>query len=137
MLRGLTVVVFSFAAIGCHSGMIGPYDHTAPAPWKINHVVFFDLKDPTESEELIEDCYHLLEIPGAVSGYAGMHYDIGRDSILRDYDVGFFVAFDSEEDYRAYVSHPAHTDLVLKWKPRWDSIHVYDVGDYWRLKCDQ
>ncbi|RNC81639.1 MAG: Dabb family protein [Phycisphaera sp.] len=137
MYRVLTVVVLAFAAIGCHPGMIGPHDFTAPAPGKINHVVFFDLTDPGESDELIDDCYELLEIPGAVSGYAGKHYDIGRDSILSDYDVGFFVAFDSEEDYRAYVGHTAHIALVEKWKPRWDSIRVYDVGDHWRVMRDQ
>jgi len=103
----------------------------------INHVVFFDLKDPGESDELIRDCYHLLEIPGATSGYAGTHYGIGRDSVLHDYDVGFFVAFDSEADYRAYIEHPAHVALVEKWRPRWESIRVYDVGDHWRLQGDQ
>lgn len=137
MIRATLLTAVLLATGGCQRGMIGPFDHTAPAPGMINHVVFFDLQDPRESEELIDDCYQLLQIPGAVSGYAGTHYDIGRDSVLRDYDVGFFVAFDSEADYRAYVEHPEHLRLVEKWKPRWDSIRVYDIGDYWRLKRNQ
>lgn len=104
-------------------------DPAPKAPGSINHVVFFDLQDPTDADELIEECYDLFSIPGVTSGYAGKHYDIGRDSVLRDYDVGFFVAFDSEADYRAYVEHPAHVALVEKWQPRWDAIRVYDVGD--------
>ena len=110
-----------------------PLAHS-PSPGLINHVVFFDLKEPADTDELIGDCYELLMLPSATSGYAGRHYDIGRDSVLRDYDVGFFVAFESEEDYRAYVEHPAHVALVEKWKPRWDSIRVYDIGDAVSLK---
>ncbi len=134
MIRAMLLTAVLLATCGCQRGMIGPFDHTAPAPGMINHVVFFDLQDPRESDELIGDCYQLLLIPGAASGYAGTHYDIGRDSVLRDYDVGFFVAFDSEEDYRAYVEHPAHVALVEKWKPRWESIRVYDIGDAMSLK---
>lgn len=137
MKRILAAATLAITATGCQEPMVGPHDFTAPAPGMINHVVFFDLTDPDESDELISDCYNLLEIPGAVSGYAGTHYDIGRDSILCDYDVGFFVAFDSEADYRAYIEHPAHVALVEKWRPRWDSIRVYDVGDDRRLKRDQ
>lgn len=111
-----------------------PLIRLAPAPGLINHVVFFDLQNPEDAEELIQDCYDLLTIPGATSGYAGTHYDIGRSSVLRDYDVGFFVAFSTEDDYRAYVEHPWHVALVEKWKPRWDSIRVYDIGDARSLK---
>lgn len=99
------------------------------APGSINHVVFFDLQHPSDADELIQECYGLFSIPGVTSGYAGKHYDIGRPGVLQDYDVGFFVAFDSEADYRAYVEHPAHVALVEKWQPRWDAIRVYDVGD--------
>lgn len=137
MKRILAVTTLAITATGCQGPMVGPHDFTAPAPGMINHVVFFDLKDPAESDELISNCYTLLEIPEVVSGYAGTHYDIGRDSVLQDYDVGFFVAFDSEADYRAYIEHPAHVALVEKWRPRWDSIRVYDVGDDRRLKRDQ
>ena len=121
-----STVVFMLSGCGYTCEIV----HEEPqAPGTINHVVFFDLQDPADAEELIEDCYGLLAIPGATSGYAGRHYDIGRASVLSDYDVGFFVAFDDEESYRSYVEHPAHVTLVEKWKPRWDSIRVYDVGD--------
>ena len=100
-----------------------------PAPGMINHVVFFDLQDPEDAGELIADCYDLLQKTESSSGYAGRHYDIGRPGVLNDYDVGFFVAFQSEEAYRTYVEHPEHVSLVEKWKSRWDSIRVYDVGD--------
>lgn len=113
---------------GCgYKCVLYPYEATPPGT--INHVVFFDLKDPADAGDLIQDCYGLLDNPIASSGYAGKHYDIGRATVLQDYDVCFFVAFDSEEDYRAYIEHPRHVALVEKWKPRWDSIRVYDIGD--------
>lgn len=117
-------------ASGC-SKLVDPhmYGPTAAPPGRINHVVFFDLKDPGDVPQLIADCRRLLETKVVTSGYVGTHYDIGRSSVLRDYDVGFFVAFNSEDDYRAYVEDPAHAALVEKWKPRWDSIRVYDIED--------
>ena len=101
----------------------------AQAPGAINHVVFFDLKDQAEADELVQDCFRLFVIEGVSSGYVGKHYDIGRESVLRDYDVGFFVAFQTEADYHNYLTHPLHVELVESWKPRWESIRIYDVGD--------
>lgn len=127
----ICAIVFLMASCGYRTRRVCdlPLIRLAPAPGLINHVVFFDLQNPDDADELVHDCYDLLTIPGATSGYAGTHYDIGRSSVLRDYDVGFFVAFNTEEDYRAYVEDPAHAALVEKWKPRWDSIRVYDIGD--------
>lgn len=117
-------------ASGC-AEMVSPhmYGPTAAPPGRINHVVFFDLRDESDVPALIADCRQLLEIKVVTSGYVGTHYDIGRSSVLQDYDVGFFVAFNSEDDYLAYVEDPAHAALVEKWKPRWDSIRVYDIED--------
>ena len=42
----------------------------------------------------------------------------GSDAVDSDYDVGFYVGFDTDEAYKAYLDHPRHLDLVKKWKPR-------------------
>ncbi len=120
-----------FALVGCVK-MLGPfqYEHIPDAPGLINHVVFFDLKDPSNAEELVFDCGRLLEIPGVTSGYFGRHIETGRESVLVNYDVGFFVAFGSVADYENYLAHPKHIALVEKWEPRWESIRVYDVQDF-------
>ncbi len=118
---------------GCGYKTINPR-WNPPAPGMINHVVFIDLQDSADADELIADCYVLLRITHPTSGYAGRHYDIGRTNVLSDYDVGFFIAFDSEESYWNYLENPAHVALVEKWKPRWDSILIYDVGDSLTLK---
>ncbi len=123
----LICALLLFALPGCGYKTYDP-GWIPPTTGVINHVVFFDLQDPADAEELIADCYDLLSF-NPKSGYAGRHYDIGRSSVISDYDVGFFVAFNSEEEYRAYIEHPKHIALVEKWKSQWDSIRVYDVGD--------
>lgn len=101
-----------------------------PRPARINHLAFFKLQNPSDAPELIADCDRMLaRIPGVVSYYAGRHLDAGRSNIDGDYDVGFYVGFDSEADYAAYVKHPDHLAAVNKWKPRWQWIRIHDVID--------
>lgn len=137
MIKLCTLAALMLLSAGCN-GKKTIYDPMPPEYVKrtglINHVVFFELMNPEDSEELIRDCYWLLWNPGTTSGYAGKHYDIGRESVMQDYDVGFFIAFKSEDAYRAYIEHPTHVGLVEKWKPRCISIRVYDIGDAISLK---
>jgi len=101
-----------------------------PRPARINHLAFFKLNDPADADELIADCDSMLAtIPGVVSYYAGSHLDAGRDAVDGDYDVGFYVGFANETDYADYVIHPAHVQVVNKWRPRWQWIRVHDVLD--------
>ena len=94
-------------------------------------MVFFKLKDPALAPKLIRACdEQLSRIPGAVSYFAGTHVDIGRSNIDSDYDVGFFIGFDSVEAYEEYLAHPVHVALVNEWRPRWEWIRIYDVGDF-------
>jgi len=101
-----------------------------PRPARINHVVFFRLQNPADANELIADCDRMLAtIPGVTSYYAGKHIDTGRTTVDANYDVGFFVGFETEADYAAYVAHPNHVAAVNKWKTRWEWIRVHDVLD--------
>lgn len=101
-----------------------------PRPARINHLAFFKLKNPADADELITDCdSQLAIIPGVESYYCGRHLDVGRGNVDGDYDVGFYVGFENEDDYRSYVNHPNHIALVEKWKPRWEWIRVHDVLD--------
>lgn len=94
----------------------------------VNHIVFFKLKSAADAPALIADCdARLRPIPGAVAYYAGTHLDIGRPNIDSDYDVGFYIAFDTVDAYRAYLDHPDHVHLVNKWRDRWEWIRIYDV----------
>jgi hypothetical protein len=97
---------------------------------RINHVVFFDLKDPADADRLIEDCRRLLGgIPGVTGLFCGRHFESGRESVLSDYDVGLYVGLDSPDAYAAYLTHPDHLSLVEAWGPRFESYRVYDIED--------
>lgn len=110
---------------GCASTRSGPV-----RPAKINHLAFFTLVDPDDAAELIADCdSQLSSIPGVKSYYAGPPLDTGRDRVDGSYDVGFYVGFDSVDDYMTYVNHPNHVGLVEKWQARLTSLRVHDVLD--------
>lgn len=132
MIRiGLLLCVMT--ALGCGNRTKAVYCPTpmlhVTAPGFINHVVLFTLHDPADTESLIADCHALLRLPGVTSGAVGRHFDVGRPSAISDYDVGFFIAFDGTESYLGYIDHPDHVALVEKWKDRWASVRVYDIGD--------
>jgi len=117
---------------GCQTGDWGAQGigSRAPRPAAVNHIVFFKLNDSGDSEELIADCdASLARIEGIVSYYCGRHLDIGRSNVVADYDVGFYVGFDTKEAYEAYLADEAHVRAVEKWRPRTQWMRVYDVLD--------
>ena len=99
-------------------------------PALIGHVVFVDLLDRGDYEEILEDSDEMLStISGVVSYAAGAHIDTGRSTVLADYDLGLYIGFDSEDAYAEYVNHDQHIDFVSKWKPRLTGLRVYDIHD--------
>jgi hypothetical protein len=127
--RTMTAFLLICAATAL-TGCAKPMQLLPPRPANINHFVVFKLHDPAEADELIHDCDTLLgTIPGVMSYFAGRHHDVGREHIYSDYDVGFFVGFNSDEDYEVYVKHPNHVQVVEKWRPRLRDMRVYDVFD--------
>ena len=134
MLRMNTLAALVVIVIGGGAMLMGCASTTsveptmAPRPALINHIVFFKLKDSSDAAALIADCdARLATIPGVVSYYAGQHIDVGRANIETDYHVGFYVGFDSVEDYLGYVDHPDHVAMVQDWRPRFEWIRVWDV----------
>jgi hypothetical protein len=136
-LRTATIVsaLVLFSACGCHSASRAQnaslHEAQAPRPAAINHFAFFKLKDPADAAPLIADCDAMLgTIPGVVSYFAGRHLDTGRgERIDSNYDVAFYVGFQTQADYARYVEHPRHKAMLQKWQPRWESIRVLDVLD--------
>jgi len=118
------------AAVGAGPGGCAATTRSAERPARINHVVFAKLKEPAHADELIADSDRMLRtIPTVRRYFCGTHLDTGRASVLSDYDVAAYMGFDTEEDYRAYVEHPAHVELVERWRPRLEWLRVYDVLD--------
>lgn len=132
---GLALVVTLFSA-GC-GGRASPFkpivDETpptvVPASVRIEHVVLIELLDPADAADLKADSDRLIPTIPEVRGYAsGTPVDIGRGNVSRDYHVGLIVRFDSIEDYKGYLAHPAHEQLVQKWRPRWRKAYIVDFA---------
>lgn len=132
---GLALVIGLFGT-GC-GGKPSPFKPTAaeappvvaPATKRIEHVVLIELLDPADAAELKADSDRLLPTIPDVRGYvSGTPVDIGRGNVSRDYHVGLIVRFDSVEGYKAYLAHPAHEQLVQKWRPRWRKASIADFA---------
>jgi hypothetical protein len=138
-VRCLVIAACATTVSLCLEGCAGPSKSsmeslrhvTAPRPAAINHLAFFKLNDPADAAELIADCdANLATIPGVVAYFCGRHIDTGRgERVDSNYDVGFYVGFMNEADYAAYVDHPRHKQMLVKWQPRWEWIRVQDVQD--------
>lgn len=97
---------------------------------EVQHVVLLRLKDPLDTPDLVRACNALAEdVPSVRSAFAGLHVEIGRDNIDRDYDLCFIVGFDTVEGYREYLDHPAHLQLLADWRDRLEWIRVVDARD--------
>ena len=123
LIIGLTV--FLSCCVGCAPTARGP-----SRPALVSHSVYIKLKNPADAAEIIADGDRdLRTIPGIKSYYGGTRLEPARLGADDSYDVGFFMAFGSREDYQRYLEHPKHVAAVEKWRPRWESIRIFDVID--------
>lgn len=98
-------------------------------PAKLQHVVLVDLADDADIPAMRAASDAMLPRIPTVRGYVcGTPVDIGRANVSRDYDLGIIVQFDSIEDYKAYLEHPIHQDLVREWRPKWRKSYIVDFA---------
>ena len=122
----------TLASLGASALLLGgcASHHTPIDPGKINHVVLFNLKDPSTVTALQEDCdKHLSTIPAVRTYACGPHFDMGRTNVNGDYMLGLLVSFDDEAGYKAYLDHPGHVTLVEKWRPEFSQVTIYDISN--------
>lgn len=105
-----------------------PACHSAPKS-RLQHVVLVDVADDAEIPAMRADSDRLLPTIPQVKGYVcGAPVDIGRANVARDYDLGIIVEFDSVDDYKAYLAHPVHQELVQVWRPKWKRAYIVDFA---------
>lgn len=96
---------------------------------RLQHVVLVDVADDAEIPAMRADSDRLLPTIKQVKGYTcGAPVDIGRTNVARDYDLGIIVEFDSVDDYKAYLEHPVHQQLVKVWRPKWKRAYIVDFA---------
>jgi hypothetical protein len=132
-----TVVVLASplaaAALPACSAAPERVEPTGPAarlmPGRLQHVVLVDLADDADIPQMRADSDRLLPTIPTVRGYVcGTHVEIGRGNVAKDYDLGIIVQFDSVDDYRAYLEHPVHVQLVSTWRPKWRRSYIVDFA---------
>ena len=83
---------------------------------QIKHMVIFNLvyeKDSSEAKKFLTDGQTLLTSIPVVKEFQVLR----QVSSKNDYDFGFSMVFDSDEDYEAYNNHPVHQSFVAeRWK---------------------
>ncbi|MDF1810281.1 MAG: Dabb family protein [Phycisphaerales bacterium] len=125
------IVVISIAFLTT-SLVSGCADHRSKAPRTalIGHVVFIELNDSSDYDELLADSDSMLATIESVRTYsAGKHIDTGRASVINDYDFAIYLGFESVDDLAAYVADEQHVAFVNLWKPKLKALRVYDIHD--------
>ena len=133
VLASVVLVSVVISLSGCVSGhsSIGPVTDArrVQMPGALQHVVLVDLADDAEIAAMKAASDELLPQIPLVRGYiCGTPVDIGRANVADDYDLGIVVQFASVEDYKAYLDHPLHKQLVTEWRPKWRRSYIVDFG---------
>lgn len=78
----------------------------------LRHIVLFRFTDDATDEQVSALAAGLDALPGKIEQIRS--YEHGRDVGVRpsSWDYGLVAAFDSAEDFAAYLDHPDHLALV-------------------------
>jgi hypothetical protein len=102
----------------------------------IRHTVVFKLKHPTGSEaekNFLQTGQKLAEIP-----FVKNFECLRQISSKNEYDFGFSMEFDTEEDYQVYNKHSFHVEFVeARWIPEVVDYLEIDYEPYHPLSLGQ
>ncbi|MEP0368283.1 MAG: Dabb family protein [Cyclobacteriaceae bacterium] len=95
------------------------------------HTVLVWAHDEANLNILIAESKELLEVIDEVKTYfVGTPAMTPRDVVDNTYSVLLTMTFESQEDLKTYLDHPAHVAFLKKHKANWDRILIYDSKDY-------
>ncbi len=102
---------------------------TTVMPGRLQHIVLVDLEDDADIPRMRAESDRMLPTIPTVKGYVcGTHVETGRANVAHDYDLAIVVQFDSVEDYRAFLEHPVHQQLVREWRSKWRRSYIVDFA---------
>ena len=92
------------------------------------HHVFFWLKDPATSGELIAGLNTLKAVPQVKQLLVGTPASTEKREVVdNSFHVSELMYFDNAADQDAYQSHPVHKAFVDKYSHLWERVVVYDM----------
>ena len=103
--------------VAATTGFTSVADNNGLKSGEVLHTVIFDLKHPVgsvEAKKFLSDGYEILtSIPGV------QDFQVFRQcSPKNDYQYGFFMKFNSQQEFDTYSDHPDHNKFVQE---RWDT----------------
>lgn len=93
----------------------------------IQHVILFELLEPSEARELAIDAFQLMQTP-VQTVITGPRIDIHGSGADPRYDVGITLSFMTLEHYHTFIHHWAHTAFMDRWRARSKSVLVASYG---------
>jgi heme-degrading monooxygenase HmoA len=104
------------------------------APEKqLRHVVLFSFKESSSPQDIkkVEEAFRAL--PSQIKEIKGFEWGTNNspENLNKGYTHCFFLTFDSEEDRKAYLPHPAHKAFGAVVGPHLQNVLVVD---YWTTK---
>ncbi len=100
------------------------------SPLRFSHMVYFSLKDASESActALVSACQeHLSGHSGTVFFAAGILADTSRAVNDRDFDVALHLVFDNKAAHDAYQAADRHQVFIDQNKDNWSRVRVFDA----------
>jgi hypothetical protein len=91
----------------------------------IRHIVFFTLKDPHETAEIIGHLRRLGTIPGSQAFEVAQN--CRADLFGNDIDIVVYAEFPDLEALHAYKAHPTYQDVTRTVRPRRDLRYAADI----------
>lgn len=100
-------------------------------PQKLSHVVFFTLRDTSQTaiDHLVQQCHlYLRNHPGVVAFFAGtLAAEYARPVNDLDFHVCLNVVFDSRASHDAYQTAPDHLKFIAENRDSWARVRVFDA----------
>jgi len=126
IVRASAPLTFVCALAACASA---PTSEPLAVDGNLAHAVYFDLKDPADTEALMRDCLaRLTDIPGVRALEVGercAEFKTPRND--QTFEVALWVLFDDRAAHDGYQVHPQHRALVEAWTPKLAGIQVFDA----------
>ena len=76
------------------------------------HVMFLDFKEGTTDDQIDTALSGLASMPDQVPGILRYEFGLDAGAMEGNPDLALVADFASEADWRAYLSHPAHTEMA-------------------------
>ncbi len=129
MSRMLLSRVF-FLALSFGLGMGAIVDSARAEGPQLAHMVFFTLKDDSESSRkaLMDGCKtYLSGHDNAVYFSVGTRAkEMDRDVNVKDFDVALHLVFANKAAHDAYQTSPRHLKFIEENGDLWESVRVFD-----------